>query len=267
MIELSTVKAISSNFIDNGDFESGNLSPWTTWASSVASVTTNSYYIHSGSYGCELEEYISGIYERSSIQQVVDYDYDELASNAITFWMKCDGGGVTLRVYYTDESTNYLDFLDSTETWIMKTFEKDDLLPGKDIAKIKLTSKYDGYQVAVDDININTADLQNPDFESGELAPWTTWSSASASVTSSEHYSGSYSCKLYEYIGGIYERSSIQQAIECPVNQLESVAISFYMKGNGGAVRVISQKRKYTWVSCNHFAFIYAGIYQETPVI
>ncbi|MFW9923694.1 MAG: carbohydrate binding domain-containing protein [Candidatus Thorarchaeota archaeon] len=238
MIKIPSSNATSNILLDNGDFETGTLDPWTTWTSPVASVTTNSFYVHSGSYGCKLEQYISGIYERSSISQAVHYEYDTLENDAITFWMKCQGGAVTLRVYYSDETTDYWDFFDSSSTWIQKTLQKSSLDEGKDLASIKLTSKYDGYKVAVDDVKVLiVSELLNGDFETGTLNPWTTWTSPVASVTTDSYYvhSGSYGCKLEQYISGIYERSSISQAVYYEYDMLEDNAITFWMKCPTGA--------------------------------
>ncbi len=79
--------------------------------------------------------------------------------------------------------------------------------------------------------------LTNGDFELGYMAAW---SATKASVQSSSYYvhSGSYGCFLARYFFFTYQAGSIVQTIDYDVDDLDTVAFSFYSKSESNDLKI-----------------------------
>jgi hypothetical protein len=117
--------------IDNGNFESGSLSPWTT---DYAGVTTMDYYVHSGTYGCGLRQYVNPTYYAAYIEQNIYVSVGSIEE--ISFFMRSVNSQLKVTIYYSDGSSNSITF-GTSSSWIERTISRSDLISGTTVISIK----------------------------------------------------------------------------------------------------------------------------------
>ncbi|MHA1226746.1 MAG: hypothetical protein ACTSPV_08410 [Candidatus Hodarchaeales archaeon] len=145
-IYIGNTQEVTDN-IDNGNFESGSFSPWTT---DYAVVTSSSYYVHSGSYGVRLARYVPYTYYTAYIKQ--DIYVSVGAIDEITFYMRSVFNQLKVTIYYSDGSSNYLTFQTSS-LWVKRTISRSDLVSGTTVTCIKFERVgSSGSTTAIDDI-------------------------------------------------------------------------------------------------------------------
>ncbi|PWI47616.1 hypothetical protein CEE45_10645 [Candidatus Heimdallarchaeota archaeon B3_Heim] len=144
----------------NGNFEYGDLTAWTTGTGTDrASIQTNPFYVHSGSYGLALITYNmdTWVYSDAWIEQNVlrQILVDELTN--ITFWGKFYSNHIIrVTVTYSDLTTSVHDFPDFHSTWYKYTVS--DLILGKLIDTVRFERIGGGNTAsttAIDDISLN----------------------------------------------------------------------------------------------------------------
>ena len=228
------VQAATGSTLENGGFETGSLSPWTT---DYASVQSGSYYIHSGSKGLALVRYISSTYYAAYIQQDVSILVDNLKATALTFYMKSNQEPIKVTITYEGSAPDDVFTFTDSSSWVQRSITKSSLDAGETIDKIKFERIGTSLTTtAVDDILLHNT-IENGGFETGSLSPWTT---DYASVQSGSYYihSGSKGLALVRYISSTYYAAYIQQDVSISVDDLSATALTFYMKSHGSAVKV-----------------------------
>ncbi|MFX0014487.1 MAG: hypothetical protein ACFFB2_09125 [Promethearchaeota archaeon] len=153
-IDNSNNTGLYFNPLLNGNFESGSFTPWM----GGASVTTDSYHIHSGAYGlsCDIYDSYSLQYLPTYIQQDVFIPVDLLEE--FTFYMKSNESQVNVIITYDDDTRNNITF-DSSSSWVQRVFSQENLTSGKVIINVKferLGSPINS-TTAIDDILISSS--------------------------------------------------------------------------------------------------------------
>ncbi|MHA1332212.1 MAG: hypothetical protein ACTSR2_14180 [Candidatus Hodarchaeales archaeon] len=138
--------------IDNGNFESGNISPWIT---DYAIVASSSYYVHSGSYGCRLARYVPYTYYAAYIKQ--DIYVSVRAIDEITFYMRSPLNSIGVTIYYSDgRAASIFPPFQPSSFWVKRVILRNNLIQASTITAIVFTRIGDsGCTTAIDDIIIH----------------------------------------------------------------------------------------------------------------
>ena len=181
--------AVDGNLVNNGTFETGDMSGWKPYQSTNA----NTEAAHTGSYGA----YLKGNGSWGSLLQL-EADVAIGKSYLVKLWLKIKEVGINLQVRDGGESgtqvaggwysvANYGEWTQLSYV-VSPTTNKLFLNfcgAGEGIAEIAY----------VDDVSVTEAPLiQNGDFETGDLSGWEKWQSSAISADAA--YEGSYGVNL-----------------------------------------------------------------------
>jgi len=178
-----TVKAAGEEpedrpILENGDFETGDNTAWNLWQATAITADAK----HEGAYGAQLKG--DGGWGGMLDQTV---NLKEGKNYVLSFWYKANANGVNWKLE-KDGSNNYaVGWANATE-WTQVTAE---FTAETTSAKLNFCGAGDGIaeDVYVDDVSVielvtasDDGFIQNGDFETGNVAPWTVYSSTAVSA-------------------------------------------------------------------------------------
>ncbi len=178
-----TVKAAGEEpedrpILENGDFETGDNTAWNLWQATAITADAK----HEGAYGAQLKG--DGGWGGMLDQTV---NLKEGKNYVLSFWYKANANGVNWKLE-KDGSNNYaFGWVNATE-WTQVTAE---FTAETTSAKLNFCGAGDGIaeDVYVDDVSVielvtasDDGFIQNGDFETGNVAPWTVYSSTAVSA-------------------------------------------------------------------------------------
>ena len=183
--------------ITNGDFETGDLSGWTSHQSTAISTDA-----HSGSYAANLKG--NGGWGGMLNQNV---PVEAGKSYEISLWIKANANGVNFQIKDGGTSGNNLDskWFNGT-AWTQLTFT---VIPTTDIICFNFCGGGNGIaeDVLVDDITVTELKdpsfdgyITNGDFETGKVSPWTVYSGTAVSADAAKD--GDYGLYIKNPTGG-----------------------------------------------------------------
>ena len=183
--------------VANPDFETGDLSGWTSHQS-----TTISTDAHGGSYAANLKG--SGGWGGMLNQ---DVPVEAGKSYEVSLWMKANANGVNFQIKDGGTSgANLASKWFSTTAWTQLTFT---VIPTTDIICFNFCGAGNGTaeDVLVDDIVVTELKdpaydgyIYNGDFETGKVSPWTVYSGTAVSADAA--YTGDYGLYCTNPTGG-----------------------------------------------------------------
>ena len=191
------VEPVAPGTVANGDFETGDLSGWTSHQSTVISTDA-----HSGSYAANLKG--NGGWGGMLNQ---DVPVEAGKSYEISLWMKTNANGVNFQIKDGGTSgANLASKWFSTTAWTQLTFT---VIPTTDIICFNFCGAGNGTaeDVLVDDIIVTELKdpsydgyIYNGDFETGKVSPWTVYSGTAVSADAAKD--GDYGLYIKNPTGG-----------------------------------------------------------------
>ncbi|MFZ4546161.1 MAG: carbohydrate binding domain-containing protein [Bacteroidales bacterium] len=165
---------LTDNLIGNSGFETGSLSPWTSWGT-VSVASSNSYSGTKAVY----------VYGSGAAQQIITVSPN--TTYTLAGWGKVTAAGQSallgVKEYGGTETT--ASFTGTSYTQESVTFTTGST---NTTAKIYFYVPNAAHQAYGDAFQLYKNIISNADFETGSLSPWTSW--GTVSVASSNSYSG-----------------------------------------------------------------------------
>ena len=191
------VEPVAPGTVANGDFETGDLSGWTSHQSTAISTDA-----HSGSYAANLKG--NGGWG-GMLNQDVPVEVGK--SYEISLWMKTNANGVNVQIKDGGTSgTNLASKWFTTTEWTELVWE---VIPTTDVICFNFCGGGNGTaeDVLVDDITVTELKdpsfdgyIYNGDFETGKVSPWTVYSGTAVSADAAKD--GDYGLYIKNPTGG-----------------------------------------------------------------